>query len=264
MSTSLYCRMKTMSRNTSHPNSSFLICIPVYNEARNIEEILSKVEKASPGSDILVVDDGSRDATPEILSKQENIHIIRHQTNQGYGQSLIEGFKFALEKKYTYIITIDSDKQHQPKEIKKFIQLINTEEWDIISGSRYLEYDPESIGSAPQDRREVNARITQKINQLTGYRLTDAFCGFKLYKTEALRKLKLTEPGYSMPLQLWIQAWKNQFSITEVPVSLIYLDKNINQTSNWRNVFTRYRYYLQTIEKELKAYENISTGSPSR
>ena len=249
--------------NNKECGKKYLIFIPVFNEAESIKDIINKVRETCPNSDILIIDDGSTDKTPQLLENENDLHIIKHSENEGYGKTLIDGFNFSIARGYEYVITIDSDKQHQPEEIRNFTDIIEREDWDIISGSRYLKYNKDTLAEAPEDRRKVNQRITQKINKLTGYNLTDSFCGFKLYKVSSLKKLDLKEHGYGMPLELWIQAWKQDFNITEVPVALIYLDKETDQTSSYRNVFRRYRYYLKIIEKEIKNYEDISFSSAS-
>lgn len=250
--------------NNSRCGKKYLIFIPVYNEAKSITNIINKVRETCPNSDILVIDDGSADETPRLLEKEKGLHLIKHPENEGYGKTLIDGFNFSIAKGYEYVITIDSDEQHQPEEIQNFTDIIEREDWDIVSGSRYMKYNRDKMDEAPEDRRKVNQRITQKINKLTGYNLTDSFCGFKLYKVSSLKKLNLKKHGYGMPLELWIQAWKQGFSITEIPVALIYLDKETEQTSSWRNVFKRYRYYLKIIKNEINSYEDISISSASR
>jgi dolichol-phosphate mannosyltransferase len=242
----------------------FLIFIPVYNEESSIQPVVNEIRKTTGNLDILVVDDGSTDRSPQILNNLKNIYKIRHNQNQGYGKTLIDGFTFASEMGYNYVITIDSDEQHQPYEIEKFIIETENNNSDIISGSRYLNISENEIIKAPEDRIKVNRKITKYINNLTGYTLTDSFCGFKLYRVSALEKLSLTEPGYGMPLQLWIQAWKKGLQVSEIPVDLIYFDHNPQQTSSWSNMFRRYRYYLQIIEKETEKYEYNDYSSAPR
>jgi dolichol-phosphate mannosyltransferase len=244
--------------------NEFLIFIPVYNEENSIRAIVQEIRYATEDVDVLIIDDGSTDNTPRIIQQIEDINLIRHTRNEGYGKTLIDGFNYAVEKDYQYVITIDSDKQHQPGEINKFISTVKQYDSDIISGSRYMEVSPEEIEKAPEDRIRINKRITDIINRMTGFQLTDSFCGFKCYRVDALRKLRLTETGYGLPLQLWIQAWKKGLTVTEIPVQLIYFDHTSQQTSSWKNMFRRYRYYLQIIQKEAEDYEYNDTGSTSR
>lgn len=242
---------------------TFLVFIPVYNEVDTIGEIVEQIRQLPYNIDILVIDDGSSDGTRGLLNQMRGVRVLFHEENLGYGQTLIDGFRWASEQAYDYLITIDSDKQHQPGEISLFIEKAQEESWDIISGSRYLKASGEDYLEAPTDRVKVNQRITQKINQLTGYQLTDTFCGFKLYRVKALEKLHLTEADYGMPLQLWIQAGKNNLTVTEVPVELIYFDHRVSRAIPLRS-FRRYRYYLQIIEKEIQKYEITDISSASR
>src|SRR6056297_711935 len=243
--------------------NKYLIFIPVFNEEKNVREVLSFLQKYRNISDILVIDDGSVDNTSQILDTIQGITQIKHKRNKGYGFTLIEGFNYAIEHNYPYVITMDSDKQHQPKEVEKFIKMNENRDFDILSGSRYLPVSKNDYSRVPAQRKKVNQRITKKINYLTGYGLTDAFCGFKLYKTRSLKKLNLDEPGYGMPLQLWLQAWKNNLTVKEIPVELIYLDKNKGTVNAYKNIFRRYRYYLEIINKGKMYYENISSRSAS-
>ena len=96
---------------------------------------------------------------------------------------------------------------------------------DIVSGSRYLQ---QFAGDSrpPADRQRINRQITDELNRRLGLDLTDAFCGFKAYRVSALRTLRLTETGYAMPIELWVQAVAAGLTIIELPVPLIYLDES--------------------------------------
>ena len=236
-----------------------LIVLPVYNEEKNLKEVIEEVKLNIDKNitDILVIDDGSTDKSSEILREIKEIKIIKHENNLGYGATLIEGFNYAIEKNYKYVITIDCDRQHQPKDIKKFFNEIKNSDYDIISGSRYLDFNPNKILYVPPDRYKINKKITEKLNRITNYNLTDSFCGFKAYKVSALKRLKLNEKGYGMPVQLWVEAFKNKLKVKEIAVELIYLDFTKNFNNNFKSILERYRYYLKVLEKSLKD-ENFS------
>lgn len=227
-----------------------LVVIPVYNEAQSIERVLTATKAAAQGADILVVDDGSTDGSAEILAGIEGIRVLRHPVNMGYGAALLDGFAYAREHGYERVVTMDCDEQHEPALIPEFLALAR--EWDVVSGSRYLVPQPPRLGQVPEDRRRINQLITQRINELTGYRLTDAFCGFKAYRVAALARLELTEKGYGFPLQFWIQAARAGLTVIERPVPLIYVP-------NFERRFggelddpeKRLAYYLDVIEKEV-------------
>ncbi|MCS7179804.1 MAG: glycosyltransferase family 2 protein, partial [bacterium] len=96
-----------------------LVIIPVYNEEKTIGNVLKELKKYF--KNILVIDDGSNDKTKEIVEK-ENVLIISHETNKGKGEALKTGFKYAIEKNFSAVITMDGDGQHLPEETLKFVE----------------------------------------------------------------------------------------------------------------------------------------------
>ncbi len=173
--------------------------------------------------DVLVVDDGSTDRTPELLRSFPSIQVIRHPKNRGYGAGLRSAFRRAIEAGYDGLVTLDCDGQHEPSMISEVASRL--EEADIVSGSRYLKVF-DRTQRPPEQRRRINAEVTRWLNECLGLHLTDAFCGFKAYRTAALKAFEITDDGYAMPLQVWVQAVEHGLRIVEVPVPLIYLDES--------------------------------------
>ncbi|NIA22517.1 MAG: glycosyltransferase [Anaerolineaceae bacterium] len=225
-----------------------LIGVPVYNEEQYIERVLNEVKRHC--SDILVVDDGSTDGTAARLANVDGIVVHTHGANEGYGRSLISIFAYAIEQGYDWVITLDADEQHEPGAIVEFVRVAEADQADIISGSRYIDHTLHD-GAAPDERRWINCQITEVLRYLTPYALTDSFCGFKAYRVESLRKLSLVETGYSMPLQLWIQAARADLRVVEIPVKLIYKDPNRTFGGDLDDAQRRLRYYLDTLSREI-------------
>ncbi len=198
-----------------------LTAIPVYNEARHVRSVLAEVRRYCP--DILVVNDGSTDGTAELLDREPGVLRVDHATNGGYGAALISAFEFTRRHDFDVLVTMDCDGQHEPARIPVLLEAIH--DADIVSGSRYFR-DFRQDTSAPTDRRFINATITREINERFGLDLTDAFCGFKAYRRAALDKLRITERGWGMPLQLWVQAARQELRIKEIGVPRLYLDPN--------------------------------------
>lgn len=221
----------------------FLTAIPVYNEERHIERVLREVRRYSPN--ILVVNDGSTDRTGAWLRSQHDLTVLTHTTNRGYGAALISAFHYALEQDIDVLVTTDCDGQHEPARIPVLLEAIH--DADIVSGSRYLRDFRQRGLETPQDRRQINARITAELNELLGLNLTDAFCGFKAYRRGALAALRLTETGWGMPLQLWVQAARRGLRIKEVGVPRIYLDPNRAFGGVLDNADERLAYYRRVI-----------------
>jgi glycosyltransferase involved in cell wall biosynthesis len=198
-----------------------LTAIPVYNEATHVRDVLAEVRRYA--SDILVVNDGSTDGTAELLAAERDVLRVDHPRNRGYGAALVSAFRFALDHDYDVLVTMDCDGQHEPSRIPVLLEAID--DADVVSGSRYLR-DFRQDTPAPTDRRFINATITKEINARYGFDLTDAFCGFKAYRREALAKLNITEHGWGMPLQLWVQAARQGLRVKEIGVPRLYLDPN--------------------------------------
>jgi dolichol-phosphate mannosyltransferase len=198
-----------------------LTAIPVYNEERHLEGVLREVRRYSPN--LLVINDGSSDHTADMLAGQPDLQVITHPQNRGYGAALISAFAYARQQPIDVLVTMDCDGQHEPARIPVLLEALH--DCDIVSGSRYLR-DFRQDTLAPQDRRRINQIITTEINERFGLHLTDAFCGFKAYRREALEKLHITETGWGMPLQLWVQAARAGLRIKEVGIPRLYLDPN--------------------------------------
>ncbi|MDB5387292.1 MAG: glycosyl transferase family 2 [Planctomycetaceae bacterium] len=229
-----------------------LTALPVYNEAAHVPGVLAAVRRYSP--EILVINDGSSDGTAEALSKEADIHVVTHSQNQGYGAALRSAFNYALNDDYDVLVTIDCDGQHQPELIPELAAALfaDGEEWDIISGSRYLKhFDGDSL--PPADRRRINMDITNALNKRLGLHLTDGFCGFKAYRVPVLSMLNVTELGYAMPLQVWVQAAANGLRIKEFPVPLIYLDETRSFGGSLDDSKRRLEHYRSVINRELAA-----------
>ncbi len=228
--------------------SRLLTALPVFNEAKTLEWVLDKVVRYS--TDILVVNDGSSDATGDLLSKRKDVEVIAHPQNRGYGAALLTAFNFAIDQGYDTLVTMDCDGQHEPELIRPFADRLDVTGADIVSGSRYLAGAGQR-GVVPIERRRINFQITQFLNARLKLNLTDSFCGFKAYRVNALREFHVTEQGYAMPLELWVQAACNGMEIIELPVPLIYLDEKRSFGGTLDNGDTRLKYYLDVIEKSL-------------
>jgi dolichol-phosphate mannosyltransferase len=220
----------------------FLTAIPVYNEERHLEGVLDEVRRYSP--DILVVNDGSTDHTAELLSRQQGLQVITHPHNRGYGAALISAFASILRQDYDVLVTMDCDGQHEPARIPVLLEALH--DCDVVSGSRYLrDFRQDTV--APEDRQHINQQITADLNGRHGLQLTDAFCGFKAYRREALCKLHITETGWGMPLQLWVQAARAGLRINEIGVPRLYLDPNRAFGGVLDNASERLAYYRGVI-----------------
>lgn len=227
---------------------AYLLAIPVFNEERYVTRVIEAAKRYC--RDILVVDDGSTDRTPELLRQHDAISVITHLDNRGYGKSLADAFAFAQRHGCKWLITMDCDEQHEPAYIPKFMAAAVRDDADIISGTRYLSGHGVDA-SVPADRRRINRRITAMLNRRLGLSITDAFCGFKAYRVSALRLLNVTVPGYAMPMQFWVQVARANLRVQELPVRLIYHDTSRHFGGFLDDPEARLRHYLEVFGAEL-------------
>ena len=142
------------------PEPRVLLAIPVYNEERYVDNVLTEVRKRI--EDILVIDDGSTDRTPMLLSKHP-VEVIRHATNRGYGRSMMDMFRWAAVDGFDWLVTMDCDEQHEPAAIPRFLEAIKRNDVDVVSGSRYL--DEASRVDAPPTRPSIDQSPTYRRDQ---------------------------------------------------------------------------------------------------
>jgi glycosyltransferase involved in cell wall biosynthesis len=245
----------------------FLTALPVYNEVAHVSAVLDEVLRFT--TDVLVVDDGSTDGTSPLLAARVedrgDIRIVRHPRNQGYGAALATAFRETLAGEWDGLVTIDCDGQHQPQLIPAFITAATTASAgrsaaDIVSGSRYLQRFP-GASEPPAARRRINAEITADINTRLGLDLTDAFCGFKAYSRRGLEQLHITETGYAMPLEVWVQAAAASLKIVELPVPLVYLDLARSFGGALDDAATRLAYYRSVLDRAEAAVAAAAPGT---
>lgn len=228
-------------------SSEAAVVLPVWNEAGSLAAVLDAVRRVYSGN-VIVVDDGSTDATPAVLAGRHDVTVVTHDRNLGYGRSLTDGFARAFELGAGAVVTMDCDGQHEPVHIPEFLAALET--CDIASGSRYLPASP-VVGAAPPTRQDVNRRVTAAINAVTGWTLTDAFCGFKAYRASAIHAMTLTEPGYALPLQVWAEAYRAGMCVIELPVARIYFDGDRSFGADLDDPERRLGYYLRVWERAL-------------
>jgi glycosyltransferase involved in cell wall biosynthesis len=219
-----------------------LTAIPVFNEERHLAGVLHEVRRYC--QEILIINDGSTDGTGELLAGEPGIRVVTHPKNRGYGAALISAFAYAIEHQFDILVTTDCDGQHEPARIPVLLEAIH--DADIVSGSRYLRSFRQNT-PVPEDRSRINRRVTAEIRQRLGLNLTDAFCGFKAYRVAALSRLHITETGWGMPLQLWVQAADLGLRIKEVAVPRVYLDPNRAFGGMLNDADERLSYYRRVI-----------------
>ncbi len=199
------------------PPKQIIICIPAYNEEKNIGEIVSKAKTF--GSEVIVYDDGSTDRTAEVATSSGAV-VLRNSRNKGYGKALSVLFQNALLKNADIMVTIDSDGQHDANQIPMLIQPLLHNEADIVIGSRFL--NKEDIRHIPS-YRSLGIKAITRITKVACYNnITDSQSGFRAYNLHALSKLRLYEDGMAISTEILLKANDQNLRIVEVPITIRY------------------------------------------
>lgn len=194
-----------------------VIFLTAYNEEDNIVPVL---EKALKYGTVIVIDDGSTDRTPEI-ARELGAQVVRHPMNLGQGIAVVTGFIVSTMGDYDVSFEMDADGQHDPDEIPVYLAKLEESGADIVVGSRRLG---SNHANAAWARRLFLPMLTGLLNWITGYRITDYMCGFRAFRTEALRRalpdvVKFREPQY-MASELFIRFSRLNLTVAEVPINL--------------------------------------------
>ena len=194
-----------------------LVCIPAFNEAKNISDIISKSKKYA--NEIIVYDDGSTDDTYEV-AMAAGATVIRNPENKGYGVAIRSLFQFAKERNADVMVTLDSDGQHDPDQIPDLIRPILQDKLDIVIGSRFL--NKEDKKKVPR-YRSFGIKTITKFTQYVSYgNITDSQSGFRAYNKNALSKINLFEDGMAVSTEILLRAREKNLLSTEVPITIIY------------------------------------------
>ena len=209
------------SFNNKNHTARILICIPAYNEAKSIADVIQKAKKH--GSEVVIYDDGSTDNTSEV-AKSCGATVIRDPNNKGYGVAIRSLFQAAVEKNADIVVTIDSDGQHNPDQIPNVLKPILDDGFDIVIGSRFLnDQDKQKVPMY----RYVGIKIITKLAQSASYNnITDGQSGFRAFSRNALSKIQLFEKGMAVTTEILLRAKENGLLLKEVPITISYAVEN--------------------------------------
>ncbi|MDC0871079.1 polyprenol monophosphomannose synthase [Flavobacteriaceae bacterium] len=209
--------------------SDTLVIIPTYNEKENIEAIIKTVFEQHKKFHILVVDDNSPDGTAAIvddliLRYSDCLFIEKREGKNGLGTAYIHGFKWAIEKKYDYIIEMDADFSHNPADLVRLYNACESEGADVSIGSRYSK--GVNVVNWPMKRVLLSYFASKYVRFITRIPVHDTTAGFVCYKRRVLETINLNNIrfiGYAFQIEMKFKAWKHNFNIKEV--SVIFTDR---------------------------------------
>lgn len=238
-----------------------IVIIPTYNERENIAAIINAVFDLKQGFHVLVVDDSSPDGTADIV--KDLVEIYPHQLfleerkgKLGLGTAYIHGFKWSLSKGYQYIIEMDADFSHNPKDLQKLYLACKEQRADVSVGSRYVPGG--KIENWPIDRHIYSRGGAFYTKLITWMPVNDPTAGFVCYTKKVLNTINFDAirfVGYAFQIEMKFAAWKLGFRIKEVPIT--FVDRKVGTSKmnkgilkegvlgvlkiQWQSMFKNYR-----------------------
>ncbi len=192
------------------------IVIPAYNVARHLGTLIMQLREAVPVDRMIVVNDGSSDDTGKV-AEESGVRVVTFEKNRGKGLALRTGFQYARSMEARWIMTIDGDLQHDPRHIPEFIQMASRGSFDLIIGARRR-----GESDMPWDRRFSNWSTSLLLRLITGRRIEDAQCGFRLFRAALLDGVSLRCRRYDFETEYLLSMIRKGARIGWVPISTLY------------------------------------------
>lgn len=194
------------------------IVIPAYNAHKELPQIIKALEHLSDKPEhVFIVDDGSTQEYSIPPSDFFKIEVLRLEKNSGKGMALRKGIDLFLKNQSPFLLLMDADGQHPVSHIPDFLNIVKEDGYDLLIGNRVKK-----IGRMPALRIFSNTISSLIVSWVTGQRIADSQCGFRLLKREIVEKLDLQENGFQIETELILKAVKKGYRVGFVPIPTIY------------------------------------------
>ncbi|WP_431680032.1 polyprenol monophosphomannose synthase [Kitasatospora sp. KL5] len=211
-----------------------LVIIPTYNEAENIERIVSRVRTAVPGAHVLVADDNSPDGTGEIADKlaaaDARVRVLHRRGKEGLGAAYLAGFRWGIDHGYDVLVEMDADGSHQPEELPRL--LIALRGADLVLGSRWVPGG--KVVNWPKSRLLLSRGGSTYSRLMLGVPIRDVTGGYRAFRKETLLGLGMDEvasAGYCFQVDLAWRTVKAGFKVAEVPITFVEREHGASKMS---------------------------------
>ena len=221
--------------------SEALVIIPTYNEIENISNIIDAVMELPDGFDVLVIDDASPDGT-QVAVRQKiarypgRVYLETRTGKLGLGTAYIHGFKWALDRRYQYVIEMDADFSHNPNDLPRLYHECKDRGADVAIGSRYVS--GVNVVNWPMGRVLMSYFASMYVRIVTRMPLRDSTAGFVCYKADVLRALDLDKikfKGYAFQIEMKFKSWLKKYKIVEVPI--VFVNRQLGTSKMNSSIF---------------------------
>jgi len=204
-----------------------IVIIPTYKERENIKAIIEAVFAQPKAFDVLIVDDNSPDGTAEIVEglqtyynhEHTRLHLLKRPGKQGLGTAYIAGFRYALAQGYEFLLEMDADFSHDPKDLVHLYNACALQGADLSIGSRYAT--GVNVVNWPMGRVLLSYFASMYVRLITSMPIADTTAGFVCYSRKVLSTIPLDKikfVGYAFQIEMKFVAWKYGFKLVEVPI----------------------------------------------
>jgi dolichol-phosphate mannosyltransferase len=240
--------------------SNALVIIPTYNEKENIVQIIDAVLSQPKDFHLLIIDDNSPDGTGKMVKELQNkynqgnekkLQLMERAGKLGLGTAYIEGFKYALAQGYDYVLEMDADFSHDPRDLVRLYLACAEQGNDLSIGSRYSK--GVNVVNWPMSRVLMSYFASRYVRLITGIPIHDTTAGFVCYRRTVLETIQLDKIkfiGYAFQIEMKFLAWKYQFKITEVPI--IFTDRTLGQSKMSMGIFKE--GFLGVLQMTLRSW----------
>lgn len=235
-----------------------LLIIPTYNEIANIKNIITASLSQSPDLYILIIDDNSPDGTAkavkEMMENEPHINLIERPKKMGLGSAYVQGFKYALNNDYDYVLEMDADFSHNPADIPRLLEA--AKKYDVVIGSRYCQ--GVNIINWPFRRLLISYFASKYVRIITGMPIKDPTSGFKCFRRRVLEAIDLDSilsDGYAFQIEMNFRAWVKGFTIYEIPIVFTERKDGVSKMSRqivWEAAWMVWRLQIMKLLGKIK------------
>jgi dolichol-phosphate mannosyltransferase len=212
---------------------TILVCIPTYDEAANLQRIVSRVRAAVPDAHVLVTDDNSPDGTgvlaDRLAAEDDHVHVLHRAGKEGLGAAYLNAFSWALDRGYDVIVEMDADGSHRPEELPSLLAAVDAGA-DLVLGSRWV--DGGRVVNWPRSREVISRGGNTYARLALGISLRDATGGYRAFRAATLKGLDLASvqsQGYCFQVDLARRAVELGYTVTEVPITFVEREAGVSK-----------------------------------
>jgi len=248
-------------KDTLNKAAKILTIIPALNEECTISQVISGIKAHAPYCDILVIDDGSSDATA-LRARAAGVKVIRLPFNMGYGIALQTGYKYALEKGYHYVVQLDGDGQHDPLSLEELIEAVRSGETDVAIGSRFSNNNQEYTYKAGWMKRTGILLFSAITSLIIKQRVSDPTSGYQAITRKAAQFYASEAYPCDYPdADVIIMLNRAGFRIKEIPVVMHQNKNKKSMHSGMKPLYYVFKMFLSIFLTLLRKRELLNQGS---